>query len=216
MIVVLSAEVKDDALVRVRDGLGALGWKCEESRGEEQVVLVLSGDGERAGLERALSHGGTADVFPVLSGRGYRRLRVQRRFMAALAFGLALLIAAGILLPILGFLLPQAESLSDPDVVRVFAAEKLREDTARLASFHGRPVMIVRLPGQRFFALSALCTHVEACQLEWSPELHRLECPCHGDSYDLYGNVLHGPAALPLVRYEVARRGDNLYLRRKG
>jgi nitrite reductase/ring-hydroxylating ferredoxin subunit len=40
-------------------------------------------------------------------------------------------------------------------------------------------------------ALSSVCTHM-GCTLAYRPERNDLRCPCHGASFDLYGNLANG------------------------
>jgi Rieske Fe-S protein len=61
---------------------------------------------------------------------------------------------------------------------------------------------------QRYFALSAICTHMEECRLEWDAERAQIVCPNHGCVFDLFGNVAHGPASVPLQRYTIERVVD--------
>jgi cytochrome b6-f complex iron-sulfur subunit len=63
-------------------------------------------------------------------------------------------------------------------------------------------------------AVWSVCTH-GACTVEYKPDAHRLECPCHGSRFSEEGTVLRGPAARPLFAYDVAREGDSLFLRRR-
>lgn len=215
-IAVLGPEVDDALLGRLREELVRGGWRTEASRGDEQTVLVVSGSGSLAEVEAALAPAGEVDVLPLASGAAYARVRRQRLFLSALTTGLALLIAVGIVFPVVDFLAPQEAALVDPDLLRLPYAGRIPEDGSRLVSFHRAPVLVVHRPGGRFFAVSAACTHVEACRLEWDAALQRLQCPCHGDAFDVHGNVLRGPASLPLVTYSVERRDDDLYLERRG
>ena len=60
--------------------------------------------------------------------------------------------------------------------------------------------LAVRRRGDGYLALLAVCTH-RACQLSALPQSY--DCPCHGSRFDLLGEVLEGPAELPLPRYRV-------------
>ena len=51
------------------------------------------------------------------------------------------------------------------------------------------------------YAVTAICTH-NGCTVHLE-EAKGFECPCHDSAYDLQGNVLQGPAKLPLKHFEV-------------
>ncbi len=59
-------------------------------------------------------------------------------------------------------------------------------------------------------ALSTRCTHA-ACTVAWQSDgdTEILKCPCHGSRFDTAGQVLNGPAELPLARYAVRVEGDD-------
>ena len=59
------------------------------------------------------------------------------------------------------------------------------------------PIALTREQEQRFFAFTAICTHM-ACVLSYHSLNALLVCPCHGSSFDLDGQVLTGPATQPL------------------
>ena len=48
-----------------------------------------------------------------------------------------------------------------------------------------------------FQAISLLCTHL-GCLV--SSDIDGFACPCHGSRFDSQGNVIHGPARVPLTR----------------
>jgi cytochrome b6-f complex iron-sulfur subunit len=80
----------------------------------------------------------------------------------------------------------------------------------------GREFIVVRRDEERFFALSATCTHSEVCLVAWDPRRHQLVCPCHRGVFDLNGNVVSGPPPRPLERRDVTVRQGSLYVRRGG
>jgi len=48
-----------------------------------------------------------------------------------------------------------------------------------------------------FRALSSVCTHL-GCITRYQPDAHQIACPCHGSRFALDGEVVAGPAPLPL------------------
>jgi Rieske Fe-S protein len=216
MILVLDLDTPPERIAALGREVEALGWRWEASRGEEQVVIALSGAGDAARLEEALARHGDVDVIPILSGREFRLLRARRRFMAGLAGGLGLLTAAGIALPIAGFLLPPRRRFEDPSRVLAAGIGDIPENEAKLVRFQGRPVLVIHREGGRYYALSAICTHMNVCQLEWDSGRRQLLCPCHGGAFDVYGNVVQGPASVPLERFGVERTGERLFVSREG
>ena len=69
------------------------------------------------------------------------------------------------------------------------------------------PVFVLALGGERFAALSPICTHL-GCTVEIQGE--RLVCPCHGSTYDREGRVLRGPAEDALHRYPARLSPDGI------
>ncbi|MEX0891079.1 MAG: Rieske (2Fe-2S) protein [Gemmatimonadota bacterium] len=66
------------------------------------------------------------------------------------------------------------------------------------------PVYLVST-GYGYAALSPICTHL-GCTVEVRGE--RLECPCHGSTYDRSGRVLRGPAERSLRSFPVRTLRD--------
>lgn len=67
----------------------------------------------------------------------------------------------------------------------------------------GREKLIVaRTDTNSFVACSAICTH-KGCEVEYAHDDKLFICPCHGARYDLQGNVVRGPAKLPLARHNI-------------
>ncbi len=60
-----------------------------------------------------------------------------------------------------------------------------------------------------FYAMWARCTHL-GCTPNWWGDQNRFKCPCHGSNYTLGGDVIAGPAPMPLWRtkIELAATGD--------
>lgn len=70
----------------------------------------------------------------------------------------------------------------------------------------GFPLVVVRTGDATAVALSATCTHA-GCILRYEPSASDLHCDCHGANFSLAGEVLHGPAIIPLPLY-TATTGD--------
>jgi Rieske Fe-S protein len=80
---------------------------------------------------------------------------------------------------------------------------------------YGRPIIVVN-DGGTIRAFRAVCTH-EGCPLGWNSTQHLIRCPCHGSAFDSKGQVVHGPAALPLTPIETfVERGNVLIVDRGG
>ncbi len=58
-----------------------------------------------------------------------------------------------------------------------------------------------------FFALSAICPHL-GCAIRQSGETY--ECPCHGSRFNGHGDVLNGPATLPMTYLALTLDDDEL------
>lgn len=69
------------------------------------------------------------------------------------------------------------------------------------------PLYVLAIGEGGYSALSPICTHL-GCTVDI--EGARLVCPCHGSTYDRSGNVLQGPAQLPLTRYRTHLSADNI------
>ena len=60
-----------------------------------------------------------------------------------------------------------------------------------------------------FYCFWARCTHL-GCTPNWFGDQQRFRCPCHGSNFNISGDVIAGPAPIPLWRtkVEIASTGD--------
>jgi Rieske Fe-S protein len=65
----------------------------------------------------------------------------------------------------------------------------------------GTPILVIRQNATTYTALSMLCTH-QGCQVN-SPSGGSIYCSCHGSRFNLYGQVVNGPAPSALTSYSV-------------
>lgn len=213
MILVLASDSSEELLSGLVRDVERLGWRCAISRGDEQTILTLSGRGDPVALEAALRGRSEVDVVPILSQREYRDLQTRRRMLAGLAGGLGALTAIAAGIPVLGFLMPPKGIVSDRNLVRVAGGGDVAESSAKKVVVLGKPLLVVRLEHDRWFALSAICTHMDICQLDWNAERRQLVCPCHGGAFDVYGNVVQGPPSIPLASFKIERIADDVFVR---
>lgn len=71
------------------------------------------------------------------------------------------------------------------------------------------PLFIVRQPGQQYEAILMRCTHRGYQLTAGKAGLH---CNLHGSSFNLKGEVTHGPASKPLKQFPVAVKNQQLYI----
>jgi cytochrome b6-f complex iron-sulfur subunit len=74
-------------------------------------------------------------------------------------------------------------------------------------------VVVVHAADGCFRAVWRTCTH-GACEVDWDRDGGFVECPCHGSRFDLEGQVLQGPASLPLRAFHTLRVGEALFIHR--
>lgn len=79
---------------------------------------------------------------------------------------------------------------------------------AALVQASGRSVLVVRTAQDTFVALSAICTHQGCTITGYSNQVYT--CPCHGSQFGVNGNVVRGPAAVALRRFQTQFANDQL------
>lgn len=74
-----------------------------------------------------------------------------------------------------------------------------------------KPILVMRLEGQMFRAMSMKCTHL-GCTVRWDNEEQTLRCPCHGSRFKDDGTVAQGPAKRALQQYPTQLAGTKLQI----
>lgn len=114
---------------------------------------------------------------------------------------------SGFLGTFLAYLWPLRSGAATSDLLRGSAGEPLSLDALAInegivARNDLGKILIVRRPNDEFIGLQATCTHL-GCTVAWNQDSEQVECPCHGARYNMIGEVLRGPAKLPLDRVEI-------------
>lgn len=215
MILVLPPDFDERRLDELIRDCERLAFRATISRGSEQIAVALSGEGNVLALHSKLEELRDVEVIPLLEKKQYRWLQARRRLLATLAAGFGALTVGGAALPVAGFLLPPKNKLPDRSTLHAGSADDVPAGAAKRVNLFGKPVWLIHSEGDRWFALSAICTHMQICQLEWHEERGQLVCPCHGGAFDVYGNVVQGPPSIPLRSYGVEQLQGEIYVRRE-
>ncbi len=92
----------------------------------------------------------------------------------------------------------------------VAGADELKEGGMQAFDVRGTKIAVANVAGT-FYAFGETCTHRECSLAEGDLEETTVTCPCHGSEFDVVsGQVLRGPARVPVGSFEVRAEGGNL------
>ena len=78
-----------------------------------------------------------------------------------------------------------------------------------VTKIRGKELLLVRDSETSAHAYEAKCPH-EFCDVNYSPEKNKIECPCHDALFDMDGKVLQGPPPRALETYQAIVDGDRI------
>jgi 3-phenylpropionate/trans-cinnamate dioxygenase ferredoxin component len=92
----------------------------------------------------------------------------------------------------------------------VARADDLKEGDIRAFDVRGTKIAVANVAGT-FYAFGDTCTHMGCSLAEGDLEETTVTCPCHGSEFDVVsGEVLRGPARVPVGSFGVRAEGGNL------
>lgn len=136
----------------------------------------------------------------------------RRRFITYLLGFSVVATIAGVVTPIIGYLLPPAEAASGgTGRVEVGTTADFPPGSGMVVAMGDKPAIVVNTT-QGLKAYSAICTHL-GCVVEWDQPRQFILCPCHDGRFNaLNGSVISGPPPAPLPPLTVTVEGDTVYL----
>ena len=124
--------------------------------------------------------------------------------------GFGLLFGMGTLgLRFIQFLVPSRKPRQS-EAVLIGAESRIKPGEALSLDFSGQKILVLKTD-QGVAACSRRCTDL-GCLVSWSRERQQFLCPCHQGVYDKNGTNIAGPPPRPLDRFEVIKRGEQLYV----
>lgn len=134
----------------------------------------------------------------------------RRRFLSQAVMGFGLLFGLGTLgLRFAQFLVPSGKPRQSESVL-IGAESRIQPGEALSLDLGGHKILVLQTD-QGVAAFSRRCTDL-GCLVSWNRERQQFLCPCHRGVYDKNGTNIAGPPPRPLDRFEVIRRGEQLYV----
>lgn len=134
----------------------------------------------------------------------------RRRFLSQAVMGFGLLFGLGTLgLRFVQFLVPSQKPRRS-EAVLIGAESRIQPGEALSMDLGGHKLLVLHTD-QGVAAFSRRCTDL-GCLVSWNRERQQFLCPCHRGVYDKNGTNIAGPPPRPLDRFEVIKRGEQLYV----
>lgn len=76
---------------------------------------------------------------------------------------------------------------------------------------HSYGVYVLRESEKDARVFSNVCTHL-SCRVSWKEDEKAFVCPCHDASFDIEGDVIHGPPPRPLDELDTKLEDETLYI----
>lgn len=128
----------------------------------------------------------------------------RRRFIQALLGFSIVSTIAGMLYPIISYLLPKSATLGYGGPTDIGKVEDFPLDSGMVVPVNDKPVIIVNTKTGGLKAYSAICTHL-GCIVFWDQKKGLIHSPCHEGLFNaVTGAVVSGPPPRPLPAYELA------------
>lgn len=129
----------------------------------------------------------------------------RRKFLKRLGVVLGLTTFISFIYPMFMFFAPQKKDT--PPQKLTINKNEIAYGMAREYTIDSSPIVVINRRGKGYIALSRVCTHL-GCLVTYSREEDRLICPCHAAIFTSDGNVISGPAPLPLKSFPLTVEGD--------
>lgn len=135
----------------------------------------------------------------------------RRRFLSQTVMGFGLLFGLGTLgLRFVQFLMPSTKRKPDATVL-IGTEARVQPGEAVPLDIEGHKIVLLRTD-EGVVAFSRRCTDL-GCLVSWKKDREQFVCPCHQGVFDKNGRNIAGPPPRPLDRYEVVKRGEQLYVK---
>lgn len=85
--------------------------------------------------------------------------------------------------------------------VEVGSADEVPAGAGRIVREGGRKMAVYHREDGGIVKLNPVCPHMK-CDVKWNDAEKSWDCPCHGSRFTAEGDLLNGPAAVPLERLE--------------
>ncbi|MBI4400436.1 MAG: Rieske (2Fe-2S) protein [Nitrospirae bacterium] len=134
----------------------------------------------------------------------------RRRFLSQAVMGFGLLFGLGtLLLRFVQFLVP-SPGAKQYVAVLIGSEAAFPVGAAVPMDLGGHKIMVLRTD-EDVVAFSRRCTDL-GCLVSWNKEREEFLCPCHQGVFDKTGRNIAGPPPRPLDRFEIVKRGEQLYV----
>lgn len=134
----------------------------------------------------------------------------RRRFLSQAVMGFGLLFGLGALaLRFIQFLVPSPGAKREGAVL-IGTESRVPMGGTVTMDLSGHKIIVLRTD-EGVVAFSRRCTDL-GCLVSWNREREQFLCPCHQGVFDKTGRNIAGPPPRPLDRFEVVKRGEQLYV----
>ena len=134
----------------------------------------------------------------------------RRRFLSQAVMGFGLLFGVGTLaLRFAQFLIP-SQRPKQYAAVLIGAESQIPLGEAVPMDLGGRKILVLKTD-EGVAAFSRRCTDL-GCLVSWNKEREQFVCPCHQGIFDKTGLNIAGPPPRPLDRFQIVKRGEQLYV----
>jgi cytochrome b6-f complex iron-sulfur subunit len=134
----------------------------------------------------------------------------RRRFLSQAVMGFGMLFGIGTLgFRFLQFLVP-SRGKRQAETVLIGAESKIPVGEAVPMDLGGRKILVLKT-NEGVVAFSRRCTDL-GCLVSWNKEREQFVCPCHQGVFDKTGLNIAGPPPRPLDRFNIIKRGEQLYV----
>ena len=107
------------------------------------------------------------------------------------------------------FLLPTTTD-KQPETVLIGAETRIPLGDAVPMDLGGHKILVLKTQ-DGVAAFSRRCTDL-GCLVSWNKEREQFVCPCHQGTFDKNGVNIAGPPPRPLDRFQIVKRGEQLYV----
>ena len=134
----------------------------------------------------------------------------RRRFLSQAVMGFGMLFGLGTLgFRFMQFLLPTTTD-KQPETVLIGAETRIPLGDAVPMDLGGHKILVLKTQ-DGVAAFSRRCTDL-GCLVSWNKEREQFVCPCHQGTFDKNGVNIAGPPPRPLDRFQIVKRGEQLYV----